>query len=136
GTAARLVVGQVRAGAGIIGLLGFPGYQAVFDVDLPAARTGTVDAVSRADNLVVLPPLAIAALPLAIFISGHTVTFGKGFPLRLKVPQLIEKVTHSLTPEQVRAMPQKRRHCPEKADREIVRELVPFSHGSKNHRHA
>src|SRR3546814_6094250 len=54
-TAARLVVGQVRAGARIVGLLGFPGDQAVLDVDLPAARAGAVHAVGGAHDLVVLP---------------------------------------------------------------------------------
>ena len=35
--AARFVVGQVRAGARVIGLLGFPGHDPRLDVDLPAA---------------------------------------------------------------------------------------------------
>ncbi|MNZ59057.1 hypothetical protein D3C78_770820 [compost metagenome] len=54
-TAARLMVGQVVAGARVIGLLGFPGDQAVLHVDLPRAGTGAVNPVGRPYDLVVLP---------------------------------------------------------------------------------
>src|SRR5690554_1293269 len=93
-TAARLMVGQVRTGTRIVGLLGFPGDQTVFDIDFPAARTGTVNTVGRAHDFVVLPALAIAALPATIFIGGDPVTLGKGFPMRFEKAQLVEKMTH------------------------------------------
>src|SRR3546814_3834486 len=73
-TAARLVVGQVRAGARIVGLLGFPGDQAVLDVDLPAARAGAVHAVGGAHDLVVLPARAVAVFPVAALGLGEAVT--------------------------------------------------------------
>src|SRR3546814_1831922 len=49
-TAARLMVRHVRPGARIIGLLRFPGDQTVLHIDLPAARSGAVGAVRRADR--------------------------------------------------------------------------------------
>src|SRR5690606_31234410 len=66
-TAARLVIGQVGPGARVVGLLGFPGDQAVLNIDLPRARTGAVDAVRRAHDLVVLPAAAIGVFPGAVF---------------------------------------------------------------------
>src|SRR5690606_10660985 len=63
--AARLVGGQVRARARVVGLLGFPGHQAVLDVDLLAARAGAVHAVGGAHDLVILPARAVAVLPVA-----------------------------------------------------------------------
>src|SRR5690606_34289623 len=51
--AARFMVGQVGAGARVVGLLGFPGHEAVLDVNLPTARAGAVHPVSRAGDLVV-----------------------------------------------------------------------------------
>ncbi|MND61804.1 hypothetical protein D3C80_530660 [compost metagenome] len=53
--AARFMVGQVVTGARIVGLLGFPGDQAVLHVDLPRAGTGAVNPVGRPYDLVVLP---------------------------------------------------------------------------------
>ena len=41
-TAARFMVGQVGTGARVIGLLGFPGHDPRFDVDLPRTRPGAV----------------------------------------------------------------------------------------------
>ncbi len=41
-TAARFMVGQARAGAGIVGLLRFPRHDAGLDVDLPRTRPGAV----------------------------------------------------------------------------------------------
>jgi hypothetical protein len=58
-------------------LLGFPGDQAVLDIDLPAAGTGTVYAVRGAHDLVMLPTLAITVFPGSIFIGNHAVVSGK-----------------------------------------------------------
>src|SRR5690606_12160798 len=51
----RFVVGQVVAGARVVGLLGFPGDQTVLHVDLPGTGTGAVHPVGGAHDLVVLP---------------------------------------------------------------------------------
>src|SRR5690606_9343643 len=93
-TAARLVARQVGTGTWIVGLLGLPRHQTIFNIDFTAARTGTVNAVGTAHDFVVLPALAIAALPAAIFIGGDSVALGKGFPMRFEKAQLVEKMTH------------------------------------------
>ena len=69
-TTTRFVVGQVIAGAGVIGLLGFPGHDATLDVDLPRARARAVHTVSGAHDLVVLPAIAIGVFPGAVFAVG------------------------------------------------------------------
>ena len=62
---ARLVLGPVRPGARVVGLLGLPGDDPVLDVDLPRARPGAVDAVRGAHHLVVAPPLPVEHVALA-----------------------------------------------------------------------
>lgn len=59
GAPPRLVFGPVRADGGIVGLLGLPGDDPVLDVDLPRARSGAIDAVRRANHLVVAPSIAV-----------------------------------------------------------------------------
>src|SRR5699024_4807056 len=49
--ATRFVFRRVRSYGRIIGLLGFPGDDAVFDVDLPRAGAGAVHSVSRTHHL-------------------------------------------------------------------------------------
>ncbi len=63
--AARFVGRQVRLEQRVIGLLHLPGDDAVLDVDRPRAAAGAVDAVRRADDVVVLPAVAVELLPLA-----------------------------------------------------------------------
>src|SRR6185437_7496295 len=70
-TAPRLVVRNLRARARIVGLLSFPGNEAAFDVDLPAAGARAVDAVCRANDLVVVPAVAVALLPAATLARDH-----------------------------------------------------------------
>src|SRR5690606_23852004 len=65
---ARLVVGHVPAGAGVVGLLGFPGGDATLHIDLPAAAAGAVHAVRAAYDLVVRPAVAVAVFPGTVFI--------------------------------------------------------------------
>ena len=92
--AARLVVGEIRAGARVVGLLGFPGNQAVLYIHLPATGAGAVHAVGRTHDLVVLPALAIPVFPLAVFFHHRTVAVGEGgFHLAQKI-QSVEKVAH------------------------------------------
>ena len=93
-TAARLMVGQVRARARVVGLLGFPGDQPALHVDLPAARAGTVDPVSGARNLVVLPAGTVGVLPGTVFLNHGTMAFGEGRTHPGKEFQPIQKMTH------------------------------------------
>ncbi len=92
--AARLVVGQVGAGARVVGLLGFPRDQAVLDVDLPRAGTRAVHAVGGAHDLVVLPAAAVTVFPAAVFVDDGAMAVGKGRPDMGEELQAIEKVTH------------------------------------------
>src|SRR5690606_8265907 len=57
GTASGFVVGQVRAGTGIVGLLGFPGDDPTFHINLAGAGAGTVHPMGGADDLVSGPTL-------------------------------------------------------------------------------
>ena len=77
--AARLVVGQIGAGARIIGGLDFPSNQAVFHINFPAARAGAVHAVGGAHFFIVLPAVAVGVFPLAVFQRYRAVAAGKGF---------------------------------------------------------
>ncbi len=93
-TAARLMIGQFRPRARIVGLLRLPGDDAALDVDLPRARAGAVGAVGRAHDLVVLPALAVAVLPAAIFPRGNPVPVRELFGDAVEELQTIEKVAH------------------------------------------
>src|SRR3546814_18309562 len=90
-----LMVSQIRTRARIIGLLGFPGNQTVFDIDYPAAGTGAVDTVRRTHNFVVLPTFAIGFFPGAVFVDDDTVAIGKAFLRLIEKFQTIQKVTHA-----------------------------------------
>ena len=92
--AARFVVGQVGSGAGIVRLLGLPGDDAAFDIDLPGTRPGAVHAMRRARDLVVLPALAVAVLPVAVFSGDDSVAVGEGFAGAGEERQSVEKMTH------------------------------------------
>ena len=83
------MVGQVGAGARIVGLLGFPGDDAVFNVDFPRTRTGTVHAVGGAGDFVVRPAAAVGVLPLAVFFGQYAVAVGERFVL---VPEKCQAV--------------------------------------------
>ena len=87
--AAWLMIGHVRPGAWIVGLLRLPGHHAVLDVDLPAARAGAVGAVGRAHDLVVLPALAVAVLPGAVFVGDDAMAVGEGFPLAGEIGEAV-----------------------------------------------
>ncbi len=72
------MVRQVGPGARIIRLLGFPGDDAALDVDFPRAGAGTVHTMGGADNLVVLPALAIGVFPVTVLIGRDAMTFREG----------------------------------------------------------
>src|SRR5690606_10620399 len=93
-TTAWLMVGKVRPGARIVCLLRFPCYNPALYIDFPRATTGAVHTVGRTDNLVMLPPLAIAVFPSAVFAGGDTVTIGiRSLGLAEKI-QSVEKMAH------------------------------------------
>src|SRR4026209_2189049 len=75
--AARLVFGDVRPVRRVVGLLRLPGDDPVLDVDLPRAGSGAVDTAGRADDLVVLPAVAVEALPLAPVRLQHAPSVGR-----------------------------------------------------------
>ena len=88
------MVRQVRTSTGIIGLLCLPGYQTVLDVNLPAARAGAVNTMGRAYDLVMLPTLPVAVLPVAGFIGYLTMSIRKLAGFLFKKLQSIKKMTH------------------------------------------
>ncbi|MCY1410885.1 hypothetical protein D9M71_262640 [compost metagenome] len=96
--AARFVVGQVGTGARVVGLLGFPGHQAVLHVDLPAARTGAVHPVGGAGDLVELPALAVAVLPGAALVAGFAVAAGEFRRTLDQVAQAVDEEAHVSPP--------------------------------------
>ena len=95
-TAARLVVGHVPAGAGVIGLLGFPSDDAALDVNLPGAGTRAVDAVCRAHDLVMRPAVAVSVLPGPVLAGGHAMLAGERLAGVRKITESIEKVAHGI----------------------------------------
>src|SRR5690606_5285154 len=97
-TAAGLVVGQVGAGAGVVGLLGFPGDQAVLHVDLPAAGAGAVRPMGGAHDLVVLPALPVAVFPFTRFVTGFAMAVGEGRWAFDEVSQAVNEMTHCYPP--------------------------------------
>jgi hypothetical protein len=74
--AARLVVGTAGIGPRVVDRLALPGDQPVLDVHVPRARAGAVDAVRRADDLVVPPPVAVGRLPVTAAPDQHAPTLG------------------------------------------------------------
>ncbi len=64
-TAAWLVLGPVRPGGRVVGVLRFPGDDAVLDVHVPAAGPGAVHPVRGGHHLVVAPSVAVERVTLA-----------------------------------------------------------------------
>jgi hypothetical protein len=88
------MIGQIVAGARVVGLLGFPGHQPILDVDFPATGAGAVHAVGRAHDFVVLPAGAVGILPAAILVGDDAVIAGEGIGDFLEEIQPVEKMTH------------------------------------------
>ena len=103
--AARLVVGKLGPRAGVIGLLRLPGDDAAFDVDLPRARAGAVGAMRGADDLVVLPALAVAVLPPPVLARHDAVAIGEVVDDAIEEGEAVEKVTHGFLPPLSTASP-------------------------------
>ena len=95
-TATRLVVGQVRAGAWIVGLLGLPGDQTTLHINLPAARAGTVHTVGGTCDLVMLPARAVGLFPGTVFVDDLAMAFREGRLDPRQELQPIQKITHIL----------------------------------------
>src|SRR5690606_2683619 len=96
GTATGLMVGQVRAGTGVVGLLGFPGDDPALYINFPGAGASTVHPMGGADDLVSGPALSVSVLPGPGFVGGDSVSFGKRIPATAEVCQAIEKVAHEI----------------------------------------
>ena len=92
--ATGFVVGKIGAGAGVVGLLGFPGDDTALDVNLPRARTRAVHAVGAAHDLVVRPAVAVGVFPGAVFTVGLAVALRKGLARLRKVRKTIEEMAH------------------------------------------
>src|SRR4029079_382013 len=90
----RLVLGDVWTVGGVVRLLGLPRDDPVLDVDLPRARARAVDAVRRAHDLVVLPPLPVEALPLPAVALQRVPPVGR--PPRPEIARAVEKA-HAVT---------------------------------------
>ena len=94
-TAARFMVGQARTGARIVGLLGFPGHDAGFDIDFPRTGPGAVHPMGGAHDLVVAPAVAVGVLPVAVFRRGLAPTIRELLQLlALEEVQFVEQMAH------------------------------------------
>ena len=95
GTATRFVVRQVMPGAGVIGLLGFPGNDPGFHINLPGTGPGAVHAMGRADNFVVPPAVPVGVFPIAVFAGHLPVAIGELVQFfGLEEVQSVEQVAH------------------------------------------
>ena len=74
--AAGLVLGHVGAGRRVVSLLGFPGDDAVLDVDLPRAGARAVHAVGGAHDLVVAPAIAVEGVAFAAALEEELARVG------------------------------------------------------------
>jgi hypothetical protein len=104
------VVRIALSAIGIIGALGFPYQDAVFDINVPGTGTGTVDTMGGADFFIVLPaaPIKIFPLPLATanlcpVISGFFLLAAILFAAWAKKTKLIQKrsIRHLISPRHV-----------------------------------
>ena len=86
--APRLVFRAVRAHGGVVGLLGFPGDDAVLDVHLPGAGAGAVHPVRGPDHLVVAPAVPVEDVALAATLAEHRPAVVGLVPFRKESAQL------------------------------------------------
>jgi hypothetical protein len=93
------MVGHIWASARVVCLLSFPGYQATFDVDLPATGTSAVYAMSGTHYFVVLPPLTITFFPVTVSIELLAMSIGKRFAFLFEVTKPVKKLAHRCSPD-------------------------------------
>jgi hypothetical protein len=81
------VIGVFVSTSRVVCALGFPHKNAVFDIHIPGAGTGAVNAVSGADFFVILPTTAIEIFPFTLsttdlgpFLSDLFLTTAIFFP--------------------------------------------------------
>ena len=74
--AAGFVLGHVSASRRVVSLLGFPGDDAVLDVDLPRAGTRAVHAMGGAHDLVVAPAVAVEGVAVAAALEEELACVG------------------------------------------------------------
>jgi hypothetical protein len=86
--APRLVFRAVRPHGGVVGLLGFPGDDAVLDVHLPGTGARAVHSVRGADHLVMAPPVTVEDIALAAALPEHRPAVVGLVPFREKTAQL------------------------------------------------
>src|SRR5476649_1371191 len=91
------MVRQVGSGTRIVGLLRFPGDDAALDVNIPGARSGTIDAMCRAHDLVVLPTLAVAILPAPVLAGRDAMPIGETLGAAIEERQTVKKMAHCLS---------------------------------------
>ena len=92
GAAAGLVVRHLGAGGRVVDGLGLPGDHAVFDVDLPGAGAGAVDAVGGADHLVEGPAVAVKHVRFAPTLEEDLLAFRTHVTLAEEAPELEQRV--------------------------------------------
>ena len=95
---ARFVVWQLWPCARIVGLLGFPGDDPPFDIDLPRTRTGTIGAMRGADDLVVLPSFAITVLPTPVLPCDDAIPIRKFVDDLAEESETVEEMAHAFPP--------------------------------------
>jgi hypothetical protein len=103
------MVRQVGTGAGVVGLLGFPGNETIFDINLPAAGAGTVNPVGRSHNFIELPALAVTVFPVSVGGIHLPVPVGETVAFLFEIAKAIQQFTHDVSPDG--AIPAPWLHC-------------------------
>ncbi len=71
-------------------------HQAVFDMDIPAATSGTIDAVGGAHHLVITPAVPVSVLPETIILKFDAVSIREGFLMTDQKFQTIQQMAHDI----------------------------------------
>src|SRR3546814_13711981 len=88
------MVGKVRPGARIVGLLGLPRYDPAFDVDFPRAGARAIHAMRGPHDLVCGPAFPVGILPHALLVGGDAVALRHFVPIDQKVPEAYAELDH------------------------------------------
>ena len=73
------MIWQVGPSARVIRLLGFPGHNATLDIDFPRTRSGAIDTMGAAHNLVMRPAVSISVFPSSVLSGRYAMATRKGF---------------------------------------------------------